>query len=539
MPRLLIEDAHGRSSIFELDVNELTVGRAADAGLVLEDGRASRRHACITRDAGVFAIRDLNSGNGLYVNGQRVSEKVLAHGDVIQVGHSRLVFDHSAGSSAVKFAEQDADQVAILVRRIEDAASPATTPPGSPDMSAAEKELEGLRRKARILTLMYELGKNLKGAISLEEVYRQVCDLLLEVCAADRVLILEIDETGVGLKVAYEGKGNIGSISRTVSRTVTSKVITERVTLLSTNASVDPALAQGQSIVLQQIHSVICAPLIVREQVQGLMYLDQDKVAAFSTVDLDVVNAVAAQAAIALENVHALKRQAREVEVRTAYSRFLPAHVVEDLLKNPEKLRLGGASQIATVLFADVRGFTRMSAAMDPEEIVGVLNDYFGEMTEIIFEHGGTLDKYIGDGLMALFGAPYTGPDDAINAVRTAVAMQKRMETLKGQFGSGKTGGTALGIGIGVNTGLVTVGYVGSMRRFDYTAIGDTVNMASRLESNAPAGEIYIANKTFSELRGLFPCVDLQIKVKGRDEPLNCHSLLWRQFAEAGQATAL
>jgi adenylate cyclase len=539
MARLVIQDAHGRSSIFELTVNELIVGRSADAGLVLEDGRASRRHACITRDAGVFAIRDLNSGNGLYVNGKRVSEKVLAHADVIQVGHARLVFDDSAGSSAVTFAEHDSDPAAMLVRRIEDAASPATAPPGNPDMSAAEKELEVLHRKARILTFMYELGKDLKGAVSLEAVYGRVCVLLLEVCAADRVLILEIDETGTGLKVAYEGGGSSDAVSRTVSRTVTSKVIGERVTLLSTNASSDPALAQGQSIVRQQIRSVICAPLIVREQVQGVIYLDQDKVGAFSTEDLDAVNAVAAQAAIALENVHALKRQAREVEVRTAYSRFLPAHVVEELLNNPDKLTLGGANQVATVLFADVRGFTRMSALMDPEEIVGILNDYFGEMTEIIFQHGGTLDKYIGDGLMAVFGAPYSGPDDAIKAVRTAVAMQARMQALKGQFGSGKKGGVALGIGIGINTGIVTVGYVGSMRRFDYTAIGDTVNMAARLESNAPAGEIYIAGNTFSELRGLFPCVDLEVTVKGRDEPLNCHRVLWRQFAGAGEATAL
>jgi len=539
MARLVIQDAQGRSSIFELTVNELIVGRSADAGLVLKDGRASRRHACITRDTGVFAIRDLNSGNGLYVNGQRVSESVLAHADVIQIGHSRLVFDDGAGSSAVKFAENDADQAAILIRRLEDAASPAIAPPGRPDMSAAEKELEILRRKARILTLMYELGKDLKGAISLEAVYRRVCVLLLEVCAADRVLILEIDESGAGLKVAHEGKGSSAIIRRTVSRTVTSKVINESVTLLSTNASIDPALAQGQSIVLQQIHSVICAPLIVREQVQGVIYLDQEKVGAFSTEDLDVVNAVAAQAAIVLENVHALNRQAREVEVRTAYSRFLPAHVVEELLKNPEKLTLGGANHVATVLFADVRGFTRISALMDPEDIVGVLNDYFGEMTEIIFQHGGTLDKYMGDGLMAVFGAPYSGPDDAVKAVRAAVAMQTRMQGLKGQFGSGKQGGIALGIGIGINTGIVTVGYVGSMRRFDYTAIGDTVNMAARLESNAPAGEIYIARNTFSELNGLFPCDDLRVMVKGRDEPLDCHRVLWRQLAAAGESTAV
>lgn len=423
MARLLIENAHGRSSIFELDTNELIVGRAADTGLVLEDGHASRRHACITRDAGKFATRDLNSGNGLYVNGQRVTKSVLTHGDVIRIGHSKLVFDHSAGTSEVRFAEQDAGQVEVLVRRIEDAASPATSPLGSPGMSASGKELDGLRRKAGILTLMYELGRNPGGAFSLEEVYRQVCGLLLEVCAADRVLILEIEETGAGLKIACE-KGRADAIMQTVSRTVTSKVIHERVTLLSTNASVDPALAQGQSIVLQQIHSVMCAPLIVRKQVEGLIYLDQDKVAAFNSDDLDVVNTVAAQAAIALENVHALKRQAREVEVRTAYARFLPAHVVEDLLKNPEKLRPGGANQIATVLFADVRGFTRLSASMEPDEIVGILNDYFGEMAEIIFEHGGTLDNYTGDGLMALFGAPYSGPDDAIKAVRTAIAMQ-------------------------------------------------------------------------------------------------------------------
>ena len=174
-----------------------------------------------------------------------------------------------------------------------------------------------------------------------------------------------------------------------------------------------------------------------------------------------MVNAVAAQAAITLENVHALKRQAREAEVRSAYARFLPSHVVEDLLQNPEKLRLGGANQVATVLFADVRGFTQMSARIEPEQVVRLLNDYFGEMTEIIFEHSGTLDKYIGDGLMALFGAPYAGPNDAINAVRTAVAMQKRIQFLRGQLGLGTGAAPALDVGIGINTGLVTVGYVG------------------------------------------------------------------------------
>ena len=378
---------------------------------------------------------------------------------------------------------------------------------------------------------MYELGKTLKGTILLAEVYRQVSVLLLEVCAADRVLILEREESGVGVRVARREDAGDGNVflaqNRPVSRTITEKVLAERVTLLSSNASMDPTLALNQSILLQQLRSVICAPLLAGDEVLGVIYLDQGKVDAFTQDDLDVVNAVAAQAAIALEYVQALARLTHEAQARAAYSRFLPAHVVENLLQSPESLKLGGVNQIATVLFADIRGFTRLSALLDPEEVVAILNEYFGEMTEIIFEHGGTLDKFIGDGLMALFGAPYTSPDDPINAVRAAVAMQKRMETLREHFRPKKGGGKAVRIGIGIYTGLVTVGYVGSARRLDYTAIGDTVNMASRLESNAPAGGIYIAQSTFEGLRGQFPCRDLQIRVKGKDEPLGCHQVLW------------
>ena len=525
MPRLLIEDSLGRSSIFELLGNELTIGRASDADVVLNDRRASRVHAKLTLESGAYIIRDLKSGNGLYVNGERVQERALTDQDVIQLGRSRLVFQSNDAGTNVRFTEYDSGETKFLVRRIEDAASPGAT--AQSGTSPFERELEVLRKRGRILTLMYDLGRTLKGAISLDEVYRQVGLLLREVCAADNVLILELDESEDGLRVAHDAGGEARSQRRTVSRTVTRKVIAERVTLLSSNASLDPALAQGQSIVLQQIHSVICAPLLVRDQVKGLIYLDQARVAAFTLEDLDVVNAVAAQAAIALENVHALHRQTREAEVRAAYSRFLPAHVVEELLRSPEKLTLGGTNQIATVLFADVRGFTRMAAALEPDEVLSFLNEYFGQMTQIIFEHGGTLDKYIGDGLMALFGAPYASQDDAVKAVSAAVAMQQCMESLSAA--TGKSRGIRLEIGIGINTGLVTVGYVGSLRRLDYTAIGDTVNIASRLESNAPPGEIYIAKNTFAELNGRFPCRDLQIKVKGKDDPLTCYSVLWRQ----------
>jgi len=526
MLKLLVEDPLGNRRPFESDADELTVGRAVGVGLRLEDGRASRLHARLNRTAEGYVIADLNSGNGLFVNDERVTQRVLADGDVIRVGHSRIVVESVGVPPRLRFSESEPDQGSVVIRRVEDltgTAGPEDTDAGPPDI-----ELHALRKKARILRLMFDLGNTLKGSVSLEEVYQQVSDLLLEVCAPDRVLILERDDSVDGLRLAYSGVPSDEAVdrNRTISRTITQKVIAERVSLLSSNALMDPALAHGKSIVLQQIRSVICAPLLVRNEVQGVIYIDQRKIGAFSVEDLDVVNAVAAETAIALENVHALERLTREAEARAAYSRFLPPHVVEDLLHHPDTLRLGGTNQTATILFADIRGFTRISALLNPEHVVAMLNEYFGAMTEIIFEHGGTLDKYIGDGLMALFGAPYAGPDDSANAVAAAIAMQKRMSTMKEQLRDNGEEWQELTIGIGINTGIVTVGYVGSARRLDYTAIGDAVNMASRLENHAPAGTIYMSQSTYEGLRGRFECRPLQIKVKGKDEPLDCYQVL-------------
>jgi len=534
MAKLSIQDPTGSERVVELDAGELIIGRGADAGLILNDRHASRLHARITSEPGHYLITDLNSGNGLYVNEERVKQKVLSNRDLIRVGHSRLLFEDSRASNEVRFSDTDPAGGAVLVRRVEDAASPAEVrTAGAAGAAAKDQELEGLRKKARILTLMYELGKTLKGAFSLDEIYRQVSQLVLEVCAADRVLILQREGSGDGLRLTHRADavngGGQTDRHRTVSRTVTRKVMTERVTLLSSNASIDPTLAAGQSIVAQQIRSVICAPLMVRDEVKGVIYLDQGKVAAFTHEDLDVVNAVAAQAAIALENADALERLTREAEARAAYSRFLPAHVVEDLLESPQSLKLGGVNQVATILFADIRGFTRLASRLDPEAIVAMLNEYFSEMTEVIFQHGGTLDKYIGDGLMALFGAPYAGPDDSINAVRAAIAMQERLEILNEQLRSEEGAWRHFSIGIGINTGLVTVGYVGSARRLDYTAIGDTVNMAARLENIAPPGAIYISRSTYEGLKGSFACSPLQVKVKGKDDPLDCYQVLWQR----------
>jgi len=204
----------------------------------------------------------------------------------------------------------------------------------------------------------------------------------------------------------------------------------------------------------------------------------------------------------------------------------MPEYVVQQLLNNPNSFRLGGVNQTITVLFADIRGFTLMSEHEKPEKVVGLLNRYFSAMTELIFEHGGTLDKYIGDGLMALFGAPNASPADAMNAVKTAVAMQKRLITLNDEL-SGE-GYARVSMGIGLHTGEATIGYIGSDRRSEYTAIGDTVNLASRLESSAAGGEILISEATAEASGNLIPVNPREpLTVKNRVQPVNIFEVRW------------
>jgi adenylate cyclase len=275
------------------------------------------------------------------------------------------------------------------------------------------------------------------------------------------------------------------------------------------------------------VRATLLAPLITESNVHGVVYADRlDPFAAFTPDDLELISAVAAQTAMAVETIKAHKRLAREEVARANYSRFMPEYVVKQLLEKPDSFRLGGVNQKITVLFADIRGFTALSEKENPEKIVGLLNKYFTAMSEIIFAYGGTLDKYIGDGLMAIFGAPTASPEDAKNALKTAVAMQKRLRALNEELSAEGYG--RVEIGIGLHTGIATIGYIGSEQRSEYTAIGDVVNLASRLEQTARGGQILISEATAAESEGLATMVPQEpLTVKNRLQPVTLFEVKW------------
>src|SRR5215207_8737594 len=566
MALLHITDAGGRAWQLPLSPQGVcTIGRAPDNRVVLNDPRASRYHAHVKFQNGAYVLFDGSldgkpSANHVFVNGEQRLEHPLRDGDAVQIGASRLRLDLSderKKEPEARFEDKPLGGTQLLVSandviRAALSAHPSASPATAERSfaNAQNAELEDLRGKARILALLYEMSKTLGSVFDLDPIFEKACEVILSATPADRVVALLSDESKqdgegdedlevVAMRVRDEQRA-AHARKQPIGRTITRKVMRERQALLSQDAAADMEFAGVHSIVAQGVHSTICAPLIADTRVHGALYADRlDPFTTFTYADLELVSAVAAQTAVAVESARAHERLAREEVARANYGRFLPEYVVQQILENPDSFKLGGVNQTLTVLFADIRGFTRLSELAAPERVVQLLNNYFTAMSDIIFAHGGTLDKYIGDGLMALFGAPHATPDDACNAVSAAVAMQRQMQVINAQLR--QDGLAEIAVGIGLHTGVATVGYIGSERRSEYTAIGDTVNLAARLEQNSVPGQILLSEAT-AQAAAATGCSLVSrppITVKNRVQPVSIFEVEWRQTPAPTEAVPI
>jgi len=555
MALLKITDASGRQWQYSFQpLAVCTIGRAPDNAVVLDDPRASRYHAHIkSADNGSFTIVDGNvvngqlrrSANKVFINGEPEYEHQLKNGDRVTIGASTLRFEQAAEerTTDVRFDDKPLGHTQLLISANDVMSTVLRSKVDEAIAPSRDKVLEALQRKANILSALYEMSKTLGSVFDLNAIFAKATDIIFRSTPADRVVALLADVGADGnledvnlTPIAVRARdNNLEAHARKLSigRTITRKVMKDRVALLSQDAASDEQFAGVDSIVSQGVRSTICAPLVAETRVHGALYADRlDPFAAFKPDDLELISAVAAQTAIAVENARAHERLAREEVARANYSRFLPEYVVKQMLENPESFKLGGVSQTITILFADIRGFTRISEHAPPEKIVSLLNRYFSAMTDIIFAHGGTLDKYLGDGLMALFGAPTTTPEDASNALNAAVAMQRRVFGINQELR--EEGLPEIGVGMGLHTGEVIVGYIGSERRSEYTAIGDTVNTSSRLESNARGGEILLSDATAKAAHSRYKLQPRDpITVKNREQPVVLWEVDWQRASGA------
>lgn len=536
MARFVITDPSNQTQIFEISTPTVSIGRADSNDLVLKHPSVSRHHARLTVLPGdITLLIDLGSLNGTLVNGQQIQEYRLSHQDRANIGMYELRYEKAVSRDL--HVETGTNAVAEVTGLV----SPATLSTalrvkiaaGVPPGQAIQERLQTLERENELLKLLLSVGKTLSSVLTPEEVMQRVMELVFQMENVERGFVMLRDHENKGFKPAVllckDERLKADPRSVVLSKTLIDRVMEERLPLLIHDVSSDERFSSSESLRISGIRSAMCAPLIYKDNVFGLFYVDcLTRPYAFSKEELSIFSVVAAEAAISFDNARSHEELSRRVVERQALERFLSSAIVEKILANPDQVHLGGENQTATILFADIRGFTRMSEKMEPQRVVELLNEYFSEMTDLIFDNGGTLDKYLGDGIMALFGAPLAKPDDALRSVKTAAEMQRALAGLNAQWAT--RGQHHLRMGIGVNTGPVTAGNIGSAKRMDYTVIGDSVNLASRLCANAAGGQILISESTFQHLNGNFPAHRLEpIRVKGKETPVEIYEIPWEE----------
>ncbi len=273
----------------------------------------------------------------------------------------------------------------------------------------------------------------------------------------------------------------------------------------------DQALQTAQPV---EDGRLLIIPLLVKGHGAGVLEV-QRRSGSFAERDRWLLRSLATQLSIALENTR-LYRQ-----IDALFRQYMPASVATTLLADPSQAALGGAVREISVLFADLRGFTTVSERMSPPQLVALLNRYYGVASQVVLEQGGTIDKFMGDAMMALFNAPVYQPDHALRAARAALAMQRVIAPITAESRDMPQ------FGIGINTGEALVGNIGSESIRNFTAIGDTVNLASRLQTRADGGKVLISSSTYAQIKDVAEVQSLgMIQVKGKQEPLEAYVLI-------------
>jgi adenylate cyclase len=334
--------------------------------------------------------------------------------------------------------------------------------------------------------LFYELARDLSSSLELDVVLHKVMDRVISLMKASRGFIVLVDATGT-MSVQMSGGDADPEKSKHFlgSRTVIEQVVSTGLAVVSTDASTDDRFKEQQSVILQNLHSIIAVPLVTKGVVIGVVYVDNPfRASIFEEKDKEFLQAISDLAAIAIDNA---RQYERSEFLRQLFERYVNKQVTDYVLarSDRETIFLPGERRQVTMLNSDIAGFSTLSQSMDAEELVQFLNNYFSRIIEAVLEHGGNIDKFQGDGMLVVFGAPNPMADHAERAFAAAQAMLKEIDGLNGELAA--AGKPKISVGIGLDTGEVVAGHVGSERRLEFTLIGVPVNNSAFLSKVRPA----------------------------------------------------
>jgi adenylate cyclase len=517
MAKLIVISGEERQE-FELAAFN-TIGRHPDNTIQILDRIISKEHAQIQRSAdGRFLLRDLRSLNGTFLRGERVSDHYLSDGDEFTMGSTRIVFvDKPKADDALQRVTIAPGLTESHIRgRIQ-----ANTGDFMPERQIADEKI--LRRDYERLRIGHELARAVGSELDLDKLLPKILDKAFELVGADRGVILLVDEKGELAPRFVKTRSGKSDPNIVLSKTVMAEVTNNKAAVLSSDATMDARFSGAHSIIMQGIRSTMTLPLLYANELLGIMHLDSLFTSnAFTEKDLQICTGMAQQAAISIQNARLASRIEREAQTRAQISRLVPPSVVDQVIKGELTIEKGGRLTECTMLFSDIRGFTTMSDGRPAQEIVNTLNEYFEVMVDILFKYSGTLDKFVGDEIIGLFGAPISIDDAPFKAVACGIAMLQGLEEFNRTRAAENQ--SPIRIGIGINTGNVITGTIGSTRALQYTAIGDAMNVASRLVNVAASGEIIISENTYRHVAGRVEATQLPpVKVKGKAEELKVY----------------
>jgi adenylate cyclase len=529
MYRLAYQDGDTPQT-YEFSSGEVVIGRSPDCQIVLKDFGISRAHAKVIVDEDGPRIVDLKSKNGTQVNGVPVMEAPLKDGDKILLGKFQLTFTKPVESKVV--VEEDKpllEESGTIIRSVGELSKLLATPAAAEGAGAQKADLQDIERSNRILKVLTRMSETLIAVRPVEEVLQQVMEIVFDNVPAERgfLMLYDDDQKLVPMVIKHKNQAKADQSKISISRRMIERVLNDRVGILTSDAQVDSRFGAGESIRMHGIRSAMCSPLWHKDQVIGVVHVDSAMLTnCFTPNDLDLLTALANYAAVAIERSRLNQKIVAEEKKRERLGRFLSPQVTNRILSTSESQGMAlGAPEIkdVSVLFADIVGFTPMSEKMTPSAVALLLNDYLSRMTDVIFKYEGTLDKYIGDAIMAVWGAPLDMPDHASRAIRAALEMRERLE----EFNSERKD-LNLRIRIGINSGKALAGEIGSVNKREYTVLGDTVNTASRLESGvAKPMMIVIGENTFSAVKEEFETRSLgKATLKGKEKEVAVFEVL-------------
>lgn len=496
----LIYAREGRVEERTLQGSVVKVGRDPSNDIVLQDTgvSVSRFHARFEFDGTQWRVVDTKSTNRVRVNDQLIEPEargahVLSDGDRIVLGNFTLRFLREESERLI--LEEDsvtAKMTQMAVGSVGDLSKLIGQP------ARLSKEAEGVVERAkRVVSLVTSLSQRVAALTPIEDIIETIVNLVFETTPAERAALFLWDE-GAARLIPKRTRVRAGKGSETVS---VSESLVQRALLEKVVIQMDPKESPTASMYNLRLRSAIAVPLVHEGKSVGVIYADTSQLSeAFDFFGVSLLSALANHAAIALEQARLVRRVRQEERSRLRLEQYLAKPVVDRILTSSESspaLGMRAEECEVTVLFCDMAGFTVRSEGLPPYGVLSLLNHYFSHMTEAIFEQEGTLDKYIGDCIMAVFGAPCEQLDHARRAARAALGMRAAIRKMNAVQPEGER----VGFRIGMHSGRVVAGDVGHNARRDWTVLGATVNLASRLASTiAHTDQIVLTGDTLARL---------------------------------------